>query len=417
MMTWLCGGLAAFVVTGILPRTVWRSLTEPLLHLRAGLLSGRSQLDRARYAIGAWLARLAIAEGLSDPLLKVRHFIGSLVYAAANAMFLCAEIAIVLMTLEAQGLVESGSALAEPGRVMAMTVVVGGVFFGALLIEMLGFLSFFPKLDSASKRVRRFYWVLTMFGLALAMGLGVCLAVGRSSMLDSAPAVAVQSASDITANGSDGPEETDIERSMRWTTIIGLSVLSAVGAVASHIGPIYTAKWGVAGAVSLVMGVLGCGRLLMSALFWIVSIIMAFYLGLASILVRLAVAAMRPVVGSRCGDLEIPAQPLGRVEELSQLWTPSRPALPEAERQPEPAQAVPAEPPAAEAAPNDDGAQGSCMAGPREPDPVSAPAFPASESSEFAAEPPTQAWNPWGAPPVVQPGRSDLTDKDQKGKQ
>jgi hypothetical protein len=406
MMMWLCGGLAALLLTGMLPRAVWQTLTQPLAQLYAGMAGARKEVNRGRYAIGAWLGRLAAAEGLSSPMLILGNLSVSLVYSVICALFVYAEISIVQLTLEAQGLADEAHRLAEPGTAIAMTIVAGGVFFGALLFELLGFIPVFPKLDSATKRVRRCYWVLAVLGLVLAAGNTVCMAVSRSSIMDSPPDVALQSASDAAVVVSDGPVESDLQREMRWSSMIGVSVLGVVGAVASHLGPLYLMKW-CAVAVSLLgAAALWCIQMLIAALLWVVSLIGGFYLGLVSIFIRLATAVVRPVLGGRSGDLEIPAQPLGQVESLQDLWsTGTTPVHSEATRRSEPQQNPAAAPFAADAAhvvPATEPAQESCTVGQREPEPVSESPASASEPLEFATEPPTQAWNPWGPLPAHQ---------------
>jgi len=225
----------------------------------------------------------------------IYFIVGSVLYSLLTALFVLCDFGLIVLTVQAMGMDEPRFQLPlDTSTLTAATLVTSGLFWGAILFDLLGVTCLAPWRKRLSGGIRKLLIALSIFFVAAAVAIAVFMTYWRGVSLnefvreaEAAPSdfLAVDQGALSTADGegvdlgmsqSDFLEDEDlapVDSSSNWivpATLMGISGISLASTAFSMVGLAILAKFVILLVISL--GAL----LLLPAVFaaWLVSLLL-----------------------------------------------------------------------------------------------------------------------------------------------
>jgi len=248
------------------------------------------------------------------------HLIGGFILSALMVVFFAGDIFITLQTILGMMGIDMPEALANNSilgsfEIMTAAVMVSsGILFGVYIFDLLGFIPIIP-LHLLSVRIQR--WLL---GIMIFCGLFTFLVVGS---LAAYRVISFQSSSgiekmdmmeslDITSrletydmeytnfsgelNSGCMPANTDMETKLNYISLIGTSLLAAMGTIMAFNGPIILLVFISLGFVGLIGGIFHLFGGLIRVIHRLLALLLSVIYMLLELILRIANILARPII-------------------------------------------------------------------------------------------------------------------------
>jgi hypothetical protein len=226
-------------------------------------------------AVKAWLLREVADESDRKGDSPVYFIIGSAIYSLLTALFVAADIGLIIATFSGLGLEAPLIELPfDTSTLTGLTLVGSTLFFGSVMSDLLGVTRLAPWRRYLSEAWRRFFIVFVGGLICLSVSIGAAAAWWRAYMLvDFEPAAtAVVQESLFSQAGApdrgsaafsiDGPEGTDkqpyVDRDKKWIIyfcLVGIAIICAAASVFSFAGFAIACKFLIISAISILAAV------------------------------------------------------------------------------------------------------------------------------------------------------------------
>jgi len=291
---------------------------DGLKRQKAESLRHRADLAAEKYQKKQEKLRQKAMEDSTKSMLSWTHLIGAVILTALTVIFIAGELVITLQTLLGMMDVQLPKVLDENPifksfEIMTAAVLVSaGILFGIYILDLLGFLPLIP-VHLLSITVQRI-----MLGLMTCCCVGTVVVVGalagyRCVSLQGgmdADMMAEPMAGDVidrfemvpagVTPASPEPHSTltttDAEVKLISISLIGISLLGAIGAILAFNGPVTLLLFLTVGIMALITGVTAVFGLFTRLLRWIIMILYSLLHMLLNALLAMAAMVARPFV-------------------------------------------------------------------------------------------------------------------------
>ena len=272
----------------------------------------------------------------------IYFIVGSVLYSLLTALFVLCDFGLIVLTVQAMGMDEPGFQLpVDTSTLTAATLVTAGLFWGAILFDLLGVTHLAPWRKRLSGGIRKLLIALAIFFVAMAVAIAVFMTYWRGVSLNEFVREAQAAPSDFltvdqgalsTANGEGvdlgmsqgdflGDEDVpEVDSSSDWivlATLMGISGISLASTAFSMVGLAILAKFVILLVISLgallllpVVFAAWLVSLLLNLLFSAVQSILDFFIEIGNRFLRLFGRRLpNPASGPSGAQTVPPAEP------------------------------------------------------------------------------------------------------------
>jgi len=282
---------------------------------KAEALRRHADLAAERYSRKQEKRRQKAMEYSAKSLLVWTHLIGAVILTVLIVVFIAGELVITLQTLLGMMDVPLPEVLDESPlfksfeMMTAAVLVCAGILFGIYILDLLGFLPLIP-LHLLSINVQRI-----MLGLVICCCVGTFVVVGSLaayrcvSLQDGMDAdmIGEPMTGDVTdllgavptgmeSASSETLTATDMEAKLITISLVGISLLGAIGTILAFNGPVVLLVFLTLGAVALISGGMAAFGLLTRLLYWLTMIGYSILHMILNALLGMMVMVARPFV-------------------------------------------------------------------------------------------------------------------------
>lgn len=166
--------------------THWKSLAEAFFRmLMSPIAVGEHSLQQFWGGVGQFYRnQFSDGKGAINLNIIFYRFIGSLLYTACFALFVFADFHLLLLTLAGMGLdVSQFEPPVGAGTLTVLALIAGILFFGTLLLDLIGMTDIVPWKDKLSPLWSKIMFNIALFSLLLSLAIAIFCGVWRGSSM------------------------------------------------------------------------------------------------------------------------------------------------------------------------------------------------------------------------------------------